>query len=80
MSHADFDALRRAGPEQAPPRKLLVIELGEPSAELRRSTPVPVPIVRLREGTTYLVDGPYEVYLADGIVEEARRVVGPLRR
>ena len=37
---------------------------------------VPFPSIPLRPGRTYLVDGPYEVFVADGIVQEARPKVG----
>ena len=74
LAKADFDALRRADGPGAPPRTLGLIEfLNDDSEPMKRTGPVAVTTLRLRKGAVYLTDGPYEVYLTDGVVEKTRR-------
>jgi hypothetical protein len=75
LAHADFEALRQADGPGAPPRTLGLIEFlleeGAEGATVRG--PVSVTTLRLRKGPTYITDGPYEIYLNDGVVERTRR-------
>jgi hypothetical protein len=75
LERADFDALRHTDGPDAPPRQLGMIEflLEEGLEPTKVKGPVPMTTLRLREGRTYLTDGPYEVYLNDGVVEKSRR-------
>jgi hypothetical protein len=75
LAHADFEALRQADGPGALPRSLGLIEFRLPEGEEGVKVPGPVPVapLRLRKGPPYLIDGPYEVYLNDGMVERTRR-------
>ena len=75
LAHADFGALRQADGPTAPPRSLGLIEflLDEGGEGAKVPGPVSVTTLRLRKGPTYITDGPYEIYLNDGVVERTRR-------
>ena len=75
LAHTDFGALRQADGPTAPPRSLGLIEflLDDGGEGARVPGPVSVTTLRLRKGPTYITDGPYEVYLNDGVVERTRR-------
>jgi hypothetical protein len=77
LAHANFDAIRRTDGPDAPPRRIGLIEFLTKESDEPKKVPGPVAVttLRLRPGTTYLTDGPYEVYLSDGVVEQARRVI-----
>jgi hypothetical protein len=75
LASTDFDALRRTDGPEAPPRSLGVIELRADDSGGAAEAPRGATLIalRLRKGPVYLVGGPYEIYLSEGVVERTRR-------
>ena len=75
LASAEFESLRQSVRQQDPPRRFVVLEVGKDAAEGGGIVSPDLPQLRPRQGKTFLVDGPYEVLMTDGVVERARRVV-----
>ena len=69
-------ALACSGTSKASPEEMVLVEAGDHSIPVFRDVRLPFPTAEFRPGPTFLVDGPYEVFVADGTVIDARRKLG----
>lgn len=72
VSHEDFEKLKQTSMTQQVQRSPVVLDLArDPAVDAFHVT---APVLLVQKGNTYLAEGPFEIYLDDGIVSHVRRI------